>query len=180
MKYLLAAILAGTAGWYYLIDGSKLDEAMVREFYEQQSRHTYERDPEALCKQLSGSYRMSIESRIGGKVTNATYGKSVACEQLRKSFKFFEDMGERAGGTLTIEYSYEIHQLDISPNHKSATVEIATTLKMGEEFMQIFSESTDRIERSMRKVQLVSQDGKVHMRWTPGAIAHPEQYFQAQ
>jgi len=46
--------------------------------------------------------------------------------------------------------------------------------------MQIFSESTDRIERSMRKVQLVSQDAKVHMRWTPDAVLHPEKYFQAQ
>jgi hypothetical protein len=88
--------------------------------------------------------------------------------------------GERAGGTLTIEYSYDIRQIDIAHNNRSATVEIATTLKMGEEFMQIFSESTDRIERSMRKVQLVAQDAKVRMRWTPGAIAHPEQYFQAQ
>ncbi len=33
--------------------------------------------------------------------------------------------------------------------------------------MQIFSESTDRIQRSMRKVQLVAQGAKVHMRWTP-------------
>jgi hypothetical protein len=83
-------------------------------------------------------------------------------------------------GTLTIEYSYDIRQLDISHNNRSAGVEIATTLKMGEEFMEIFSESTDRIERSMRKVQLVAQDAKVHIRWTPGAIAHREQYFRAR
>jgi hypothetical protein len=55
-----------------------------------------------------------------------------------------------------------------------------TTLKMGEDFLQIFSESTDRIERSMRQVVLIAQDSKVHMRWTPGADTHPEQYFQAQ
>ena len=180
MKYLLFALLAGGAVWFYLIDGSKLDEGMVREFYAQQARHTYERDPEALCKQMSGKYRMNIQSRIAGKVNDASYGKSIACEQIKKSFKFFEDMGERAGGILTIEYSYDIRQLDIASNNRSATVEIATTLKMGEEFLQIFSESTDRIERSTRQVVLVAQDSKVHMRWTPGAYAHPEQYFQAQ
>jgi hypothetical protein len=180
VKYLLFALLAGGAAWFYLIDGSKLDEGMVREFYAQQARHTYERDPEALCKQLSRKYRMNIQSRIAGKVNDASYGKSIACEQLQKSFKFFEDMGERAGGILTIEYSYEIHQLDVASNNRSATVEIATTLKMGEQFLQIFSESTDRIERSLRQVVLVSQDSKVHMSWTPGAYAHPEQYFQEQ
>jgi hypothetical protein len=180
VRYVLLALVAGAAGWFYLIDGSKLDEGMVREFYEQQAHHTYARDPEALCEQLGRSYRMSIQTRIGGQTTDANYGKSVACDQLRRSFKFFEDMGDRAGGTLTIEYSYDIRQLDMARNNKSATVEISTTLKMGEEFMQIFSESTDRIERSMRKVQLVSQDAKVHMRWTPDAVLHPEKYFQAQ
>ena len=180
MKYLVFALLAGGAVWFYFIDGSKLDEGMVREFYAQQAQHTYERDPEALCKQMSGKYRMNIQSRIAGKVNDASYGKSIACEQIKKSFKFFEDVGERAGGILTIEYSYDIRQLDIASNNRSATVEITTTLKMGEEFLQIFSESTDRIERSMRQVVLVAQDSKMHMRWTPGAYAHPEQYFQAQ
>src|SRR3569832_172336 len=153
---------------------------MVREFYAQQANHTYARDPEALCEQLGRSYQKSLQSRLGVTVSENSYDRSTACDRIRKSFKFFEDMGERAGGTLTIEYSYDIRQLDITHNNRSATVEIATTLKMGEEFMQIFSESTDRIERSLRKVQLVAQDAKVHMRWTPGAIAHPEQYFQAQ
>jgi hypothetical protein len=180
VRFLLLALLAGAAGWFYLIDGRKLDENMVREFYAQQARHTFERDPASLCKQLGGGYRMNIQTRMAGKVSNAAYGKSAACDQLRKSFEFFENMGERAGGILTIDYSYDIKQIDMSPNNKSATVQISTTLKMGEEFMQIFSESTDRIERSMRKVQLVAQDASVHMRWTPGAIAHPEQYFQAQ
>jgi hypothetical protein len=180
VKYLVLALLAGAAAWFYLIDGTRLDEGMVREFYAQQARHTYERDPEALCKQIGGKYQMHIQSRIAGKVTDARYGKSAACEQLRQSFKFFEDIGERADGILTIEYSYDIRKLDLSPNNRSATVEIATTLKMGEELMQIFSESTDRIERSMRQVVLVAQDSSVRMRWTPGAIAHPEEYFKAQ
>ena len=77
----LFALLAGAAVWFYLIDGSKLDEGMVREFYAQQAQHTYERDPEALCKQMSGKYRMNIQSRIAGKVNNANYGKSIACEE---------------------------------------------------------------------------------------------------
>jgi hypothetical protein len=146
VKYLSVAILAGAAGWYYLIDGSKLDEPMVRQFYEEQSRHTHERDPEALCSLLGRRVSVRMEARIGGKVTTTSYGKGAACRQLRSSFKFFEDMGDKAGGILTIEYNYDI----------------------------------SRLERSLRKVQLVEEDAKVHMRWTPGAISHPEQYFQAQ
>ncbi len=180
MKYLLAAILAGAAGWFYLIDGRKLDEPMVREFYEQQSRHTYERDPEALCNHLGRNASIRIEGHFGGKVTAASYGKATACSQLRSAFKFFEEMGDKAGGILTIEYSYDIKSLDLAPNHKSATVEVATVLKMGEEFMQIYTDSTDRLERSLRRVELVEQDARVRMRWTPGAVSHPERYFQSQ
>ena len=180
MKYLLAVILAVAAGWFYLIDGSKLDPSMVREFYETQSRHTYERDPEALCSQMSKHFSLRLEGRFGGQVTTGSYDKAAACRQIRTAFKFFAEMGDKAGGILTIEYTYEIRNLDISPNHKSATVEIATVLKMGEEFMQIYSDSTDRLQRSLRKVELVEQDARTHMRWTPGAISHPEQYFQSQ
>ena len=180
MKYLLAVIVVGVGGWFYLIDGSKLDEGMVRDYYEQQLRHTYERDPDALCALLGRSLSARLEARVGGKVSTASYGKAEACLRLKSAFKFFETMGERAGGTLTIEYTYEISSLELAANRKSARVEVATTLKMGEEFMQIFTDSTDRLERSLRKVQLVEQDAKSRMRWTPGAISHPEQYFEEQ
>jgi hypothetical protein len=95
MKYLLLAILAGAAGWFYLIDGSRLDEAMVREFYGQQGRHTYERDPQALCGQIGKTLTVRVENRFGGKATTASYGKAAACRHLRNAQKFFEEMGER-------------------------------------------------------------------------------------
>ena len=81
VKYLLLAVLAGAAGWFYLIDGSRLDEGMVREFYAQQAHHTYARDPEALCEQLGRRYRMSIQTRLGGQVSESNYGRSAACDQ---------------------------------------------------------------------------------------------------
>jgi len=180
MKYLLAAILAGAAAWFYLIDGSKLDETLVREFYETQSQHTYARDPHALCDEMSRHVSVRITGHLGGKVTSASYDKAAACRAIDNQMKFFEAMGDRAGGTLTIEYHYEISRLEVAPDHKSATVDVSTVLKMGEEFMQIYSDSTERLERSLRRVKVADVDAQVRMRWTPGAILHPEQYFQSQ
>jgi len=180
VKYLLAIILAGAAVWYYLIDGSKLDETMVREFYATQAQHTYARDPHALCDEMSRHVSVRITGHLGGKVTSASYDKAGACRAINNQFKFFEAMGDRAGGILTIEYTYEIGRLEVAPDHKSATVDVSTVLKMGEEFMQIYSNSTERLGRSLRSVKVADVDAQVRMRWTPGAILHPEQYFQSQ
>ena len=180
MKYLIAAIVLGAVGWYYLIDGSKLDAAMVREFYAQQSIHTYERDPEALCGMLGRGLSLRQQRTIAGKLVTQTYDKDAACKNLRDSFKFFEEMGDKAGGMLTIEYQYEIKSLEVAPDRKSATVQVSTVLKMGEEFMQIFAQSTDRLDRSWRKVELTESDEQVRMRWTPGAVVDPEKYFRSQ
>jgi hypothetical protein len=180
MKSLLVAILVAAVAWFYLIDGSKLDEAMVHEFYEQQSHHTYARDPQALCDQMGRNVSVKITGHLGGQTTTASYNKAAACLLIKNQFKFFEEMGEKAGGILTIEYSYEINHLELASNRKSAAVQVTSTLKMGEEFMQLYSDSTERLERSLRKVQLVNADAQVRMRWTPGAIVHPERYFQAQ
>ncbi len=180
MKWALAVVAGLVVGWFYLIDGSKLDEQMVQDFYKLQQHNTYKRDPEALCKQLGGKLKLHQESLIAGKTQVVDMNKNQACDSLRESFKMFEEMGEKAGGMLTIEYSYEITRLELAPNKKSATVDVTSTLKMGEAFLQFFHTSTERIERSMRRTQLVASDDKLRMRWTPGAMANPEKFFRAQ
>jgi hypothetical protein len=178
-KALLVAAAGAVAGWYYLIDGSKIDARMVRDFYRLQQHNTYLRDPERLCQQIGGKARIRISSVVAGKPQVEDLDKKQACERLRKTYQAFTEMGEKAGGMLTIEYDYQITQLEVASNRKSATVEVTTLLKMGEEFMHISTTSSDRLERSMREVKLVASDSKVRMRWVPKALLNPEKYFQS-
>jgi hypothetical protein len=179
-KWILLAVAACLGAWYYLIDGRKLDEQMVRNFYQQQEHATYSRDPEALCAQYAKKLVATQETRMSGQTTSVTLDQKQACDKLRETFQFFEQAGEKAGGILTIEYAYELHQIDIAPDRKSATVQFSSVLKMGEAFMQFTTTSTERLERSMREVQLARADVKTRVAWTPGALLNPEKYFRAQ
>jgi hypothetical protein len=177
----MALVAAACAAlWYFWIDGSKLDEPMVRAFYDQQAHATYSRDPEALCKQNGKKVVVTQETRMSGQTKTVTMTREQACEGARKMFEFFDQVGEKAGGMLTIEYSYELHRVEIAPNRKSAEVEMVSTLKMGESFMQFFTTSTEKLERSMRNVELVKADVKTRVQWKPGALVEPEKYFQSQ
>lgn len=180
VKWVLLVVAAAVGGWYYVIDGRKLDEQMVREFYQQQYHATYSRDPEALCSQYASRAKVTQEMRMSGRTTTDTMTRSQACERLREQFQFFEMAGEKAGGMLTIEYTHELHEIEISPDRKSARVVFSSTLKMGETFMQFFTTANERLERSMRRVQLVEADAKVRVSWTPDALVNPEKYFRAQ
>jgi hypothetical protein len=180
VKWALLLIAASVGGWYVVIDGRKLDEQMVRDFYAQQRHATYSRDPGALCDQYASKARVTQETRMAGRTTTATMGRKDACDRLHEQFQFFEMAGEKAGGILTIDYAHELHEIEIAPDRKSARVVFSSTLKMGETFFQVATTATERLERSMRRVQLVEADAKVRVSWKPGALVNPELYFRTQ
>ncbi len=175
----LLLIVAGF-GWYYFIGGRQLDEDTVRAYYVAQEHAVLSRDPKAQCDLFAPKLKAHIVSRVAGQTHDAVLGKAELCKLLDDQAAFFEQVGEKAGGTLTIEYVYDIKAIRVAANKRSAEVDVASTLKMGEAFMEVSNTSTDRIERHLGKVQTVAAEARTGMRWTPGALANPEKYFQAQ
>ena len=175
----LLLIVAGF-GWYYFIGGRQLDEDKVRAYYVAQEHAVLSRDPKAQCELFAPQLKAHIVSRVAGQTQDVVLGKAQLCALLEAQAKFFEEVGEKAGGTLTIEYIYDIKAIRLATDKKSAEVDVASTLKMGEAFMEISSTSTDRVERHLGKVQTVAADARTGMRWTPGALANPEKFFRTQ
>jgi len=180
MKLILIVLALAAAGWYWLIGGRKLDEQMVRDYYMAQKHAVLSRDVQAQCELYSRKLQLHLKSRMGGQAQDVTLDKKAACEQLETQHKFFEDVGEKAGGMLTIEYEYEIRNIALAADKKSAQVDVVSTLKMGEAFMQISATSSERLERELGKVLTVAADAQTSVRWTPGALADPDKYFRAQ
>ncbi|HEY9066627.1 MAG TPA: hypothetical protein VIO33_16725 [Burkholderiaceae bacterium] len=180
MKAVAIALALGAAGWYYFVGGRQLDEQMVRDFYRAEAHATLSRDPDALCKLLSKSVVVRQQTLMSGQTKSETLNREQACEAFRKSHEFFEQVGEKAGGMLTIEYDYELGKLDVASDRKSALVEFSSTLKMGESFMQFRTTSTERLVRRLGRVELAEADAMTRVSWTPGALADPARYFQAQ
>lgn len=175
----LVAVVCG-AGWYYFVGGARLDEAMVRQFYLEEAHATLARDPDALCKLLARKSVVNQETLVLGQTISETLNRQQACEAQRKTFQLFDDLGEKAGGTLTIEYDYNIDKLEIAPNRKSATVEVSSTLKMGEAFVQIRSVSTDQLNREWGQVRILRADAKAKLRLHLAAMQDPAKYFRVQ
>ncbi len=169
-KLVLTIVGLAVAGWYFVIDGSKLDEAMVRTFYEQQQHATLSRDPEALCKQFASTAVINTETLMMGQTQAQILNNKTACDATRDAWKSFEAMGAKAGGILTIEYDYKIDSIELSANKKRATVVTSNTLKMGEAFMQFRTTATEELVRNYRQVQLARSDSKTGVRMSAGAL----------
>jgi hypothetical protein len=179
MKIIVLLLALAGAAWYLLFDLRKLDEGMVRSFYEATAHAVLSRDPDAQCDLISPSAELRLETLMSGKLEKQTLNHSQACEQLRKSHQFFTEMGDKAGGTLTIEYEYTLGDVQVAADHNSATVSVTSTLKMGEGFMQFRTQSTERLVRRWGRMQLDSSDAKTTVQWIPGAMADPSQYFKS-
>ncbi len=180
MKAIIFILILAAAGWYYFIGGRKMDEQMVRDYYGAQAHAVLSRDTQAQCELFSPKLKAHLQSRMAGQMQDVTIGKDQLCKQLEDQHKFFEDVGEKAGGMLTIEYQYEIKNINLAGDRKSAEVDVVSTLKMGEAFMEITATSNERLERHLGKVQTVAAEASTRVRWTPGALADPEKYFRAQ
>jgi hypothetical protein len=180
VKTVLLALALIAAGWYYFVGGRKLDEQMVRDFYRAEAHAALSRDPEAMCKLVGKSAVVRQQTVMAGQTKSETLNREQACEAFRKSHEFFEKVGEKAGGMLTIEYDYALGKVDIAADRKSALVEFSSTLKMGEAFMQFRTTSTERLVRRLGSVELAEADATTRVSWTPGALADPAKYFQEQ
>jgi hypothetical protein len=180
LKWLLVVAAALAALWYGLIGGRRLDEQAVRDYYQAAAHAVLSRNPEAQCKLLSKSASIRQDTLIAGQTKSETFGQAQACDQYRQAQRFFEEMGEKAGGMLTIEYEYALGAIDIAPDRKAATIQFTSTLKMGETFMQFRTASTDRLVRRWGSVELVGADAKTRVSFVPGAMVDPARYFQSQ
>ncbi|MDH4450484.1 MAG: hypothetical protein QE265_07835 [Rhodoferax sp.] len=172
-------VIASAAAWYYFVGGAKLDEALIRRFYESGSHATLSRDPEALCKLYSDKLELTQETLMMGQTRSQRMNKQETCESQRQSFKYFEEIGNKVDGILTIEYDYQIEDIVIAPDRKSARVHLSSTLKMGENLMQFRSLGTDVLRREWGVVKVVKQDVVTRVRFDPAAIADPAKYLQA-
>ncbi len=178
-KVLVVAGL-GAAGWFYVIDGSKLDEAMVRDFYEKQQIGFLSRNPEALCKQFASNVVINSETVILGQKQVQTLNQKTACEATHDSFKSFTDIGGKTGGILMMDYQYKIDSIEIAANKKRATVVTSNILTMGGSLMEFRTTSNEELVRNYREVQLVKSDSKTGMDMNLAGMADPAKFFGKQ
>lgn len=155
MKLIAIALVLCVGAWYFLIGGRKIDEGMVRDYYQQEAHAVSARDAERLCGQLSRNVVIESRFTMPGRSKNAIRNRDEACEAQRERFKMFQLAGERLGGMLAVSYDYHLDSIVIAPDGLSATVQGTSELKMGETAIQYSTRFTQRLERDVGQVRMV-------------------------
>lgn len=172
---LLAALCVGA--WYYFVGGRTLDEKMVRAYYDQGAHAFYKRDAELLCKQVSTKAILQDETVMNGQTQRATLNRDQYCEATKANLQMFEQMGDRMGGILTVEFEFHIDSIEIEPGRKSAKVKGTSLLKMGETVMQFSSTFNEQLVREMGQMKLLRSDQRTVVRMAGGRGMSQSDFF---
>ncbi|MDM0076927.1 hypothetical protein QTH90_21135 [Variovorax sp. J2P1-59] len=178
MKKIALVIALCVGAWYFFIGGRKLDEAMVREYYEKEAHAILSRDPELLCKQLSSKAVIQDHTVMMGQAQDATLNRDQACDATRETFKLFENVGSKMGGMLTIEYDFHLDSVQVATDRKSAKVEGTSTLKMGETVMQFRSSFTQELVRELGQMRLLRSDQRSVVRMGGAGAMTQSDFFR--
>ena len=157
-KVLLITILAGAA-WWYFAGGLSISEAQVNDFYRTTEVATLERKPGDLCNLLAEDFSSTGSVALGGQSRTESQSKSQTCEGYAAMYAAWEKLGEKMGGTLQLDSKYEIHSIAISPDKKTAKVDISSSLDVAGTLTNIRSRSTDTLVRRSGKVLLLRSEG---------------------
>jgi hypothetical protein len=164
MKKILLVLLALAGAWWYFVSSRTLTEERVGTFYQDMERATLDREPKAICALLAEDFETSGTVEIGGRTEESTQDRAQTCEAYVKLYDMFEKLGDKMGGLLQLDSRYEIHSIRISPDKKTATVDISTALDVAGTIMNIRSRNTDTLIRRNGKVLLLRSEGKGSIR----------------
>jgi len=159
LKKILLVVLVAGAAWWYFVGGRKLSEDQVNAFYRDFEIATLARKPEDICALLAPDFQSNGTVTMAGQRRADAQDKAQTCESYRNMYAAWEKLGEKMGGILQLDSDYTIHSVTLSPDHKTATVDISSSLDVGESLINIRSRSTDTLVRRNGKVLLLHSEG---------------------
>lgn len=155
-KILIVAIFLVGALWYWH-ERTTLSERKVLAYYDQIGEVLEAREPEGVCKLLAEDYQGSDSSSFGEEQgAERLFDRTQACSATREMFARFNDGADKnMSSLLNFKYSYKVNSIQLSPDKKSATVDINYSLATSGNFMQIEAHSIDTLIRKKGKTLLL-------------------------
>lgn len=159
MKILLLVVSISVAAWWYFIEGRKMTEAHVTEYYHRLEL-VLERKPDELCSLLSDDFKSSGTAGMQGMKVLGENDKARTCEAYQELYTTWAKLAEKMGGTLQFDSEYKIQSISISADQRSATVDVSSSLDVGGSNTNIRSLSTDTLVRKNGKVMMIRSEGR--------------------
>jgi hypothetical protein len=130
-KLILLLVLAGLAWWYF--DYShRITEAQIRADYAAQVDAIRHFDADRLCTRLADDFSGEASLRQGGRTTQEHFDKDSLCRRIQKTMTLMQRISNATGGLVELEVELEIKSIELSTDHKLATVESVTTTRLGD------------------------------------------------
>ena len=160
MKKVLIIALLAAVGWWYFVSSRTLSEERVNAFYGEFERASLERKPNEICDMLADDFESTGTVSAGGRSHTTSQNREQACKAYVDLYQSFEKLGDRMGGMVQLDSSYQIHGITLSPDRKVATVDVSTSMDVAGSVMNIRSRSTDTLIRRSGKVLMLKSEGK--------------------
>ncbi|MCB2019004.1 MAG: hypothetical protein KDF54_16085 [Hydrogenophaga sp.] len=159
MQKLFILVIAAAGTWWYFVGGRKIDEAQVHDYYHQMQVATLDRKPDNLCALLAPEFQSSGTVRVAGQSRIDTQNREQVCASYQEMYDTFAKLGEQMGGLLQLNSSVSVNSVVISPDGKTATVDLNSSLDVGGSIMNLRSHSTDTLVRRNGKVLMLNSTG---------------------
>lgn len=158
MKVILLIALIAAAVWYFDI-GRRMTESEIRESYRTQVEALQRFDAKPLCDSLDNRYSGSVTMRNAGAPAK-TQDKATACAELTRTLRRFKTLSERTGGMIEPDYDYRIQSITLSPDRKLATVEVSSSVRIGDMTLAR-SRSVERLVRRLGRIRNTGSESTV-------------------
>jgi hypothetical protein len=159
-KLFLITPLVAAAGWWYFVEARTITEDNVLAFYKQLEVETLSRRPEELCALMDDKFQAVGVAVLQDQESSGRFNKEQACQSYRDLYKTFDELGNKMGGILQLDYGYSIHKIDISLDSKSAVVDVSYSMDVAGSIMNIHSRSTDTLIRRNGKMLMLRSEEK--------------------
>jgi hypothetical protein len=118
-----------------------------------------QRKPEALCDMLALEFEATGVASKAGQTKTETLDNAQTCDAYHEMYAFWDKLGEKMGGMLQLDSDYTIDGISISPDGKTATIEMHSSLDVGGAIMNLRSRSTDTLICRNGKVLMLHSEG---------------------
>ena len=148
---IVVLVLAIVAGLVY-DSGRRMSESGVREHYRDQLEAFRAADEKALCGTAAEDFSLHVVERTDDRSSRATLDGPAACEQIKATLGLMRMMSEQTRGLVSVDLSYDIKSIEISPDGRTATVESTSTARIGDRLLSR-ARSKERLSRSFWRIR---------------------------
>lgn len=131
VKWILLVILA-CAAWWYFDYSHRMTETQIHAAYAADLDAMRRFDADALCKRMSDDFSSEETASQGGQSTQRHDDKNSSCKRLRQSLIGMQRLNAATGNMMELEFELEVKSIELSVDRKHATVEIASTARLGD------------------------------------------------